>query len=124
MTEVTTDSHIEIKPVYRAEDAGAQQPDPGQYPYTRGVQAKFAFPVQLQISRVFWLVDFVALLCVVRLAREAGVAKVVAALAVVRFALLPGGPQLVEGGLEGVQRGVGGGVHTGQCSAASGGIQR
>ena len=46
------------------------------------VQAKFAFPVQLQISRVFWLVDFVALLCVVRLAREAGVAKVVAALAV------------------------------------------
>ena len=46
------------------------------------VQAKLAFPVQLQISRVFWLVDFVALLCVIGLARQERVAKVVAALAV------------------------------------------
>ena len=46
------------------------------------VQAKFAFPVQLQISRVFWLVDFVALLCVIGLARQERVAKVVAAVAV------------------------------------------
>src|SRR5689334_10426563 len=37
MTEITTDSGIPIKPVYRAEDASAPQPDPGQYPYTRGV---------------------------------------------------------------------------------------
>jgi hypothetical protein len=46
------------------------------------VQAKLAFPVQLQISRVFWLVDFVALLCVIGLARHERVAKVVAAVAV------------------------------------------
>ncbi len=46
------------------------------------VQAKFAFLVQLQISRVFWLVDFVALLCVIGLARQERVARVVAALAV------------------------------------------
>lgn len=46
------------------------------------VQAKLAFPVQLQISRVFWLVDFVALLCVIGLARRERVAKVVAAVAV------------------------------------------
>src|SRR5678810_985152 len=37
MTEVITDSGIAIKPVYRAADAGAPPPDPGQYPYTRGV---------------------------------------------------------------------------------------
>ncbi|HEX5690733.1 MAG TPA: methylmalonyl-CoA mutase family protein [Roseiflexaceae bacterium] len=37
MAEIASDSGIEIKPVYRAEDAGAAQPDPGQYPYTRGV---------------------------------------------------------------------------------------
>ena len=37
MSDITTDSGIEIKPVYRAEDAGTPQPDPGQYPYTRGV---------------------------------------------------------------------------------------
>jgi methylmalonyl-CoA mutase N-terminal domain/subunit len=37
MTQVMTDSGIAIKPVYRAEDVGAPQPDPGQYPYTRGV---------------------------------------------------------------------------------------
>ncbi len=37
MSDITTDSGIPIKPVYRAEDAGAPQPDPGQYPYTRGV---------------------------------------------------------------------------------------
>src|SRR5262245_51544848 len=39
MSEITTDSGIEIKPVYQAEDAGAPAPDPGQYPYTRGIYA-------------------------------------------------------------------------------------
>lgn len=33
----TTDSGIAIKPLYRPEDAPQAQPDPGQYPYTRGV---------------------------------------------------------------------------------------
>jgi methylmalonyl-CoA mutase N-terminal domain/subunit len=37
MPDVITDSDIAIKPVYRAEDAGEPQPDPGQYPYTRGI---------------------------------------------------------------------------------------
>lgn len=37
MSDIRTDSGIEIKPVYRADDAGQAQPDPGQYPYTRGV---------------------------------------------------------------------------------------
>ena len=37
MNEIISDSGIPIKPVYRAEDAPAPQPDPGQYPYTRGV---------------------------------------------------------------------------------------
>ena len=37
MSDISTDSGIAIKPVYRAEDAGPAQPDPGQYPYTRGV---------------------------------------------------------------------------------------
>ncbi|HEU4328644.1 MAG TPA: methylmalonyl-CoA mutase family protein, partial [Roseiflexaceae bacterium] len=37
MSDITTDSGITIKPVYRAEDAGAPQPDPGQFPYTRGI---------------------------------------------------------------------------------------
>jgi methylmalonyl-CoA mutase N-terminal domain/subunit len=37
MTEIATDSGIEIKPVYRAGDSGTPEPDPGQYPYTRGV---------------------------------------------------------------------------------------
>src|SRR3954447_25879853 len=37
MSDISTDSGIAIKPVYRAEDAGAPPPDPGQYPYTRGV---------------------------------------------------------------------------------------
>ena len=37
MSEIRTDSGIEVKPVYRAEDAGAPPPDPGHYPYTRGV---------------------------------------------------------------------------------------
>src|SRR5215216_2391166 len=36
MDEFTTDSGIPIKPVYRAEDA-RPSPDPGQYPYTRGI---------------------------------------------------------------------------------------
>lgn len=34
---VVTDSGIAVKPVYRAEDAGQAQPDPGTYPFTRGV---------------------------------------------------------------------------------------
>ncbi len=33
----TTDSGIPIKALYRAEDASSPQPDPGQYPFTRGV---------------------------------------------------------------------------------------
>ena len=33
----TTDSGIPIKALYRAEDVSAPQPDPGQYPFTRGV---------------------------------------------------------------------------------------
>ncbi|MFN5928423.1 MAG: methylmalonyl-CoA mutase family protein, partial [Roseiflexaceae bacterium] len=37
MTAHTTDSGIPLKPVYHAEDAGTPHPDPGQYPYTRGV---------------------------------------------------------------------------------------
>jgi methylmalonyl-CoA mutase N-terminal domain/subunit len=37
MTEVMTDSGIAIKPVYRVQDDGAPQPEPGQYPYTRGI---------------------------------------------------------------------------------------
>jgi methylmalonyl-CoA mutase, N-terminal domain len=38
-SERFTDSGIPIKPVYRAEDAGRQRPDPGEYPYLRGVRA-------------------------------------------------------------------------------------
>jgi methylmalonyl-CoA mutase N-terminal domain/subunit len=34
---ITTDSGIEIAPVYRAEDRGAPEPDPGTFPYTRGI---------------------------------------------------------------------------------------
>src|SRR5438045_7065199 len=37
MSDITTDSDIAIKPIYRAADAGAPPPDPGQYPYTRGI---------------------------------------------------------------------------------------
>ncbi|HWQ14985.1 MAG TPA: methylmalonyl-CoA mutase family protein [Roseiflexaceae bacterium] len=36
MSEIQTDSGLPVKAVYRAEDAGPPQPDPGQYPYTRG----------------------------------------------------------------------------------------
>ena len=43
------------------------------------VRAKLAFPVQLQISRVFWLVDFVALICLIGLVRRERTAKVLAA---------------------------------------------
>ena len=32
-----TDSGIEIAPVYRAGDCPAPQPDPGVFPYTRGI---------------------------------------------------------------------------------------
>jgi methylmalonyl-CoA mutase N-terminal domain/subunit len=35
--QVLTESGIEVRPVYRADDVGAPAPDPGQYPYTRGV---------------------------------------------------------------------------------------
>ena len=38
-SERFTDSGIPIKPVYRAEDAGRERPDPGDYPYLRGVRA-------------------------------------------------------------------------------------
>ncbi len=34
---VVTDSGIAVEPIYRAEDAGTPQPDPGTYPFTRGV---------------------------------------------------------------------------------------
>src|SRR5262245_15065892 len=37
MSELHTDSGITIKPVYRAEDIGDASPDPGHYPYTRGI---------------------------------------------------------------------------------------
>ena len=43
------------------------------------VRAKLAFPVQLQISRVFWLVDVVALICLIGLVRRERTAKVLAA---------------------------------------------
>jgi len=42
------------------------------------VLAKVALPVQLQISRVFWLVDFVALNCVIGIARSGRAARLVA----------------------------------------------
>jgi methylmalonyl-CoA mutase, N-terminal domain len=35
--QVITDSGVEVQPIYRPEDVGAAQPDPGQFPYTRGV---------------------------------------------------------------------------------------
>ncbi|HET7092676.1 MAG TPA: methylmalonyl-CoA mutase family protein, partial [Thermomicrobiales bacterium] len=34
---VETDSGIEIEPVYRALDEPVDLPDPGQFPYTRGI---------------------------------------------------------------------------------------
>src|SRR5262245_8371100 len=37
MPDAITDSTIAIKPVYRADDASEAAPDPGQYPYTRGI---------------------------------------------------------------------------------------
>jgi methylmalonyl-CoA mutase N-terminal domain/subunit len=37
MDQITTDSGVEIRPVYGADDAAEPQPDPGQYPYTRGI---------------------------------------------------------------------------------------
>ena len=37
MNEIKTDPDIPIKPVYRADDAPTPQPDPGQFPYTRGI---------------------------------------------------------------------------------------
>ena len=35
--EITTESGIPIAPVYHAKDVGEPQPDPGSYPYTRGI---------------------------------------------------------------------------------------
>ncbi|MFV9506173.1 MAG: acyl-CoA mutase large subunit family protein [Oscillochloridaceae bacterium umkhey_bin13] len=35
--ERLTDSGVPVEPVYRASDVGEPQPDPGQYPYTRGI---------------------------------------------------------------------------------------
>lgn len=35
--ERKTDSGLEIEPVYRTTDVGEPEPDPGQYPYTRGI---------------------------------------------------------------------------------------
>jgi hypothetical protein len=46
------------------------------------VRAKLAFPVQLQISRIFWLVDFVALICLIGVVRRERTAKIVAAILV------------------------------------------
>jgi hypothetical protein len=46
------------------------------------VRAKYALVVQLQISRVFWLVDFVALICVIGAVRREQTAKLVAAVLV------------------------------------------
>jgi methylmalonyl-CoA mutase N-terminal domain/subunit len=37
MSEIHTDSSIPIKAVYRAEDVGEAAPDPGSYPFTRGI---------------------------------------------------------------------------------------
>jgi methylmalonyl-CoA mutase N-terminal domain/subunit len=36
--EHSTESGIPVKPVYRSEDAPAERPDPGTFPYTRGVR--------------------------------------------------------------------------------------
>src|SRR5207253_10973225 len=33
----TTDSRLPLKPVYRAADARAEAPPPGEYPFTRGI---------------------------------------------------------------------------------------
>jgi len=44
------------------------------------VLARIALPVQLQISRVFWIVDFVTLMCVIGLARSERAVRTVAAL--------------------------------------------
>jgi methylmalonyl-CoA mutase N-terminal domain/subunit len=35
--ERSTDSGLEVQPVYRAADVGEPQPDPGTYPFTRGI---------------------------------------------------------------------------------------
>jgi hypothetical protein len=53
------------------------------------VVAKVALPVQLQISRVFWLVDFVALICVIGLARSQRAARTIAVVCIA-FACIRG----------------------------------
>lgn len=37
MSTITTDSGIQIKSVYHPDDRGQPQPDPGQFPFTRGI---------------------------------------------------------------------------------------
>jgi len=54
------------------------------------VVAEVALPVQLQISRVFWLVDFVALICVIGIAGSGRSARLVAA-ALAAIAVARGG---------------------------------
>ena len=44
------------------------------------VRAKLAFPVQLQLSRIFWLVEFVTLICLISVVRRERIAKIVAAI--------------------------------------------
>jgi hypothetical protein len=46
------------------------------------VRAKLALPVQLQISRIFWLVDFVTVICLIGVVRRERTAKIVAAILV------------------------------------------
>jgi methylmalonyl-CoA mutase, N-terminal domain len=36
---IRNDSGLELKPFYRAADAGPEQPPPGEYPFTRGIRA-------------------------------------------------------------------------------------
>src|SRR6266705_343703 len=36
-SEPATDSGLPLKPAYRAADAGAEAPPPGEYPFTRGI---------------------------------------------------------------------------------------
>src|ERR671937_1796061 len=37
-SEIRNDSGLPLKPVYRPEDADGAEPDPGQYPFTRGIR--------------------------------------------------------------------------------------
>lgn len=44
------------------------------------VRARLALPVQLQISRIFWLVDFVTVICLIAVVRRERTARIVAAI--------------------------------------------